>query len=165
MRPSVFTQNQEDVPQVEFMCLVFTHMPGESYCRWLGSLLLCLCHIFPVLINSLVCCVCFCVFQGCFWADVCLLNASLLLWGYCKVCAFVSVSMLAVHIPDEDRCLDVLELIQHKRLLEWVLHNHLLICWSDIQLQLLKVSPLLTSAASSFYYVWEMMGIIGTLQK
>ena len=23
----------EDVPLVEFMYLVFTHMPGESYCR------------------------------------------------------------------------------------------------------------------------------------
>ena len=34
------------------MSLVFTHMPGESYSRWLGSLL---CRdIFQVLINSLV---------------------------------------------------------------------------------------------------------------
>ena len=34
----------EDVPLVEFMYLVFTHMPGESYCRQLlRSLLLCLC--------------------------------------------------------------------------------------------------------------------------
>ena len=32
----------EDVPLVEFMYLVFTHMPGEteSYHRWLRSLLL-----------------------------------------------------------------------------------------------------------------------------
>ena len=28
----------EDVPLVEFMYLVFTHMPGESYCRRLRSL-------------------------------------------------------------------------------------------------------------------------------
>ena len=28
---------------VEFMHLVFTRMPGESYCRWLRSLWLCLC--------------------------------------------------------------------------------------------------------------------------
>ena len=34
---------------------VFTHMPRESYCRWLRSLLLYLCYIFWVLINSLVC--------------------------------------------------------------------------------------------------------------
>ena len=41
----------EDVPLVELMYLVFTHMPGEGYCRWLRSLLLCL---FRALINSLV---------------------------------------------------------------------------------------------------------------
>ena len=41
-------------PLVEFMHLVFTCMPGESYGRWLLSLLLCLCDIFQVLINSLV---------------------------------------------------------------------------------------------------------------
>ena len=36
---------------------VFTCMPGEaeSYCRWLRSLLLCLCDVFWALINSLVC--------------------------------------------------------------------------------------------------------------
>ena len=33
----------EDVPVVEFMYLVFTGMPGESYGRRLRSLLLCLC--------------------------------------------------------------------------------------------------------------------------
>ena len=33
---------------------VFTRMPHESYCRRLGSLLLHLCHVFWVLINSLV---------------------------------------------------------------------------------------------------------------
>ena len=36
------------------MYLVFTCMPGESYCRWLGSLL-CLCDSFEALINSPVC--------------------------------------------------------------------------------------------------------------
>ena len=36
----------EDVPLVEFMCLVFTRMPGESYRRRLGSLLLYLCYVF-----------------------------------------------------------------------------------------------------------------------
>ena len=45
----------EDVPLVEFMYLVFTRMPGESYRRRLGSLLLYLCYIFRGLINSLVC--------------------------------------------------------------------------------------------------------------
>ena len=37
------------------MYLVFTCMPGESYHRWLRSLLLYLCYIFWALINSLVC--------------------------------------------------------------------------------------------------------------
>ena len=38
-----------------FMYLVFTCMPGESYCRRLGSLLLCLCYVFWALINFFVC--------------------------------------------------------------------------------------------------------------
>ena len=45
----------EGVPLVEFMYLVFTRMPGESYRRRLWSLLLCLCDVFRALINSLVC--------------------------------------------------------------------------------------------------------------
>ena len=45
----------EDVLLVEFMYLVFTHMPGESYCRQLRSFLLYLCYAFCALINSLVC--------------------------------------------------------------------------------------------------------------
>ena len=36
------------------MYLVFTRMPGESYRRWLRSLLLYLCYVFRALINSLV---------------------------------------------------------------------------------------------------------------
>ena len=40
---------------VEFMYLVFTRMPGESYRRRLRSLLLYLCYVFRALINSLVC--------------------------------------------------------------------------------------------------------------
>ena len=44
----------EDVPLVEFMYLIFTRMPGESYRRRLRSLL-CLCDDSRVLINSLVC--------------------------------------------------------------------------------------------------------------
>ena len=47
-----------DVPLVEFMYLVFTRMPGESYCRRLRSLLLCLCDVFRMLINSLICWFC-----------------------------------------------------------------------------------------------------------
>ena len=39
-----------------FKYLVFTHLPGESYHRQLRSLLFCLCDIFRMLINSLVCC-------------------------------------------------------------------------------------------------------------
>ena len=45
----------EDVPLVEFTCLVFTRTPGESYCRRLRSLLLYLCYVYRALINSLVC--------------------------------------------------------------------------------------------------------------
>ena len=45
----------ENVPLVEFMYLLFTSMPGESYRRRLRSLLLCLCDVFRALINSLVC--------------------------------------------------------------------------------------------------------------
>ena len=40
---------------MEFMYLVFTRMPGESYRRRVMSLLLCLCDVFRALINSLVC--------------------------------------------------------------------------------------------------------------
>ena len=36
----------EDVPLVEFMYLVFTRMPGESYRRRLRFLLLYLCYVF-----------------------------------------------------------------------------------------------------------------------
>ena len=43
-----------DVPLVEFTYLVFTCMPGESYHRQLRFLLLHLCNVFRVLINSLV---------------------------------------------------------------------------------------------------------------
>ena len=45
----------EEVPLVEFMYLAFTRMPGESYRRWLRSLLLYLCDVFRALIISLVC--------------------------------------------------------------------------------------------------------------
>ena len=44
-----------DVPLVEFISLVFTCIPGESYHRRLRSLLLYLCYVFWALINSLVC--------------------------------------------------------------------------------------------------------------
>ena len=51
--------NKRFVPQVEFIYiyihLVFIRMPGESYRRRLRSLLMCLCDVFPALINSLVC--------------------------------------------------------------------------------------------------------------
>ena len=42
-----------DVPLVEFMDLVFTRMPCESYRRRLRSSLLDLCHVFRAVINSL----------------------------------------------------------------------------------------------------------------
>ena len=38
-----------------FMYLVFTRMPADSFCRQLRSLLLCLCDIFWTLNNSLAC--------------------------------------------------------------------------------------------------------------
>ena len=44
----------EDVLLVEFMYLVFTRMPGESYRRRVGTLLFCLCDVVRALINSLV---------------------------------------------------------------------------------------------------------------
>ena len=44
----------KDVALVEFMQLVFTRMPGESYRSRLMSLLLYLCYAFRALINSLV---------------------------------------------------------------------------------------------------------------
>ena len=47
-----------DVPLVEFMYLVFTCMPGESYRRRLRSLLLYLCYVFRGIINSLACYFC-----------------------------------------------------------------------------------------------------------
>ena len=45
--------DSDEVPLVELMYPVFTRMPGESYCRQLGSLLY-LWNAFRVLINSLV---------------------------------------------------------------------------------------------------------------
>ena len=50
--------HHEGVPLVEFMYFVFTRLPGESYRKRLGSLLLYLCYVFRALINSLVCCFC-----------------------------------------------------------------------------------------------------------
>ena len=52
---SLCTSGGVYVPLVEFMYLVFTRMPGESYLRRLRSLLLYLCYVFRALINSLVC--------------------------------------------------------------------------------------------------------------
>ena len=61
-RPTVLAQNQHTREWiwgctsglVVFLYLVFTRMPGESYRRWLGSVLMCLCDGFWALINSLV---------------------------------------------------------------------------------------------------------------
>ena len=52
--PSAIPLTVVDVPLVEFMCRVFTRMPGESYRRPLRSLLLYLCYVFRAPINSLV---------------------------------------------------------------------------------------------------------------
>ena len=43
------------------------------------------------------------------------------------------VSMIAVHIPEEDRCIDVLELIEHERLLNF--HAHTLQLYSALCFQ------------------------------
>ena len=59
--PCIYTHARwdfEDVPLVEFMYLVFTRMPGESYHRQPRSLLLYLCYLFQALINSFVCWFC-----------------------------------------------------------------------------------------------------------
>ena len=50
----------EDVPLVEFMYLVFTHMPGESYCRRLRSLWYI--YIFIYIYIYVCVCVCVCVY-------------------------------------------------------------------------------------------------------
>ena len=47
--------HRADVPLVEFMYLVFTRMPGESYRKRLRSFLLYLCYVFRELFNSLMC--------------------------------------------------------------------------------------------------------------
>ena len=49
------TVTVEDVPLVECMYLVFTHMPRESYHRRLRSLLLYLFDVFPALTDELPC--------------------------------------------------------------------------------------------------------------
>ena len=51
----VISSRKDNYILVEFMYLVFTRMPGQSYRRRLRSLLLCLCYVFRALINSLVC--------------------------------------------------------------------------------------------------------------
>ena len=55
-----------NVPLVELIYLVFTRMPGESYCRRLRSLVLCLGDVFQALINFHACdfpsvCICVCL--------------------------------------------------------------------------------------------------------
>ena len=47
------TMYDDDVPLAEFIYLEFTRMPGRSYRRRLGSLVVCLCDVFRALINSL----------------------------------------------------------------------------------------------------------------
>ena len=52
------------VPLVEFIYLLFTRMPDESYRRRLRSLLLCLCDFFRALSNSFVCWFCTSALRG-----------------------------------------------------------------------------------------------------
>lgn len=64
------------------------------------------------------------VLQKCYWSRVpntCVRSSTLKLSGirgWSMICEH-PVSMLAVHIPDEDRCLDVLELIENRHLLDF----------------------------------------------
>ena len=57
MRPRALVQNQcaSGTSGGVYVHCMYTHMPGESNCRWLTSLLLYLCYIFWALINSLLC--------------------------------------------------------------------------------------------------------------
>ena len=48
-------KRKDDVPLLEVTYPVFTRLPGESYRRQLRPLLLCLCDVFRVLINSCAC--------------------------------------------------------------------------------------------------------------
>ena len=53
--PCIYAHARWQSLQVEFMYLVFTRMPGDSHCRWLRSLLLCLCDIFRALRELSMC--------------------------------------------------------------------------------------------------------------
>ena len=48
-------KRKDDLPLLDVTYPVFTRLPGESYRRRLRPLLLCLCDIFWVLINSCAC--------------------------------------------------------------------------------------------------------------
>ena len=50
-----YTNKQTNKNLMEFMYLVFTRMPDESYRGRLRSSLLYLCYVFRALINSLAC--------------------------------------------------------------------------------------------------------------
>ena len=60
--------------------IVFTCMPGENYHRHLRSLLLCLCDIFWVLMNSLVCW--FWKYMSIISSELLLLLQPILVWWY-----------------------------------------------------------------------------------
>ena len=100
---------------VALMYLVFSGMPHEIYCRWLGSLLLFSCHVFPVVISpwynrtgwlgvkkqftclslALALCLCLCVsvslyFSVCLCLSACL---SLSLSVCLPVCLSLSLSL------------------------------------------------------------------------
>ena len=45
----------EDVPLGSYVPCIKSHARLKKYCRWLESLLFCLCDVFQALINSLVC--------------------------------------------------------------------------------------------------------------
>ena len=80
---------------VEFMYLVFTHIPGESYCRRLRSLVSwsasCKCELTPLCVDS----------AQALWASLCfrvwllLSGVYVCVWGVC-VCVYMYMSMLCL---------------------------------------------------------------------
>ena len=82
---------------VEFMYLVFTCMPGKSYHRQLGSLLLSLCYRFQVLINSFKCVDA----AQALWASLCFRFLTQVLWA--SLCLRF-LTLIQIYIPSHQLC-------------------------------------------------------------
>ena len=94
----------EGAPLVEFMCLVFTRIPGESYRRRLRSLL-CVCDVFRALINSLVYCCCWLmisllalIFCCCQWLCCCCWRWCCCWWWWWR-CYWINQNSSGSHHP------------------------------------------------------------------